>query len=81
MQTFKYQRKSREAVQETLTSRQFAIFYVPATQSRIAVRDEGAGRYTTLKEGFGRWSEVSCLFSFAIFNCEFQGCDDLSSFL
>lgn len=81
MQTFKTQRKSREAVQDTLTSRQFAIFFVPATSSRIALRDEGAGRYTTLKEGFGRWYEVECLFSFAIFNCEFQGFDDLSSFI
>lgn len=81
MQTFKTQRKSREAVQETLISRKFAIFYVPATSTRIAIRDEGACRYTTLKEGFGRWSEVGCLFSFAVFNCEFQGFDDLSSFL
>lgn len=70
-----------DAINETLTSKQFAIFFREG-RPRYAIRNEGANRYTTLKEVKGRWEKHDvCLAHWCVIHTDFQGFDDLSMFI
>lgn len=68
MQTTATRNASAAAVSETLTTRNFVIFQLHQ-QPKVAIRAEGLDRYTTLRQrSDGTWDEVSCLYSWAVFN-------------
>lgn len=73
--------QNSDAINETLTTKQFAIFFREG-RPRYAVRSEGPNRSTTLKEIRGGWEKhEECLEAWCIRHTDFQGFDDLSMFI
>lgn len=67
--------KAIDSTSETL----FAIF-ISRMNNRYAVNRDGIG-YKTYIETHGRWERCENLANFCVWNCEFQGFDDITSLI
>lgn len=72
---------NQKKINETLSNREFAIFFKEG-RPRYAIRNNGGGYYTSLREIKGGWEEAeNQMYTWCIWNADFQGFDNLDSFL
>ncbi len=73
--------ENQKKVNETLSNRQFAIFFKEGCP-RQAIRNNGGGYYSCLREVRGGWEEsANKMVTWCIWNADFQGFDNLDTFL
>lgn len=70
MQPAAVRNHSAAMIKKTQESREFVIFQLHG-RAKVAIRQEAPYSYTTLRQNVdGSWSEVDCLYSWAVFNAE-----------
>ncbi len=73
--------KADKAVETTQYSNTYAIFYREGT-CRIAMKKVHDSLYLTFREKDGLWEKQDeSLYTWCLWNAEYQGCDDISSLI